>query len=228
MALLTAADMRADSLAEFASGCDLSASDVGDDAKITAAIARMVDRFQDWTNDTFVQVVAGTLDVDAFGSSILRLPQRFTAVTSVTFRLQDGSFSAAQSATSYRLHSSLNAAGTDEVGNFDWLESVPYGTGFSSFVGSGGPYLWPWGTQAVRVTGTYGWTTPPADAKRAVAMLVWDHFKPQRSDLGRAQSYSTAEVAISLSAVDDAHPSGIRDVDAIIQRLKRDTHIGVS
>jgi hypothetical protein len=226
MTLLTFADMREDSLAEFAAGCALGEAEASD-ANITAAIVRLTDRFQDWTNDIYQNVVT-TVDEDGIGGSLLRLRHRTTVVSSVTFRLADGTYTSAQAVTAYRLISSLNATGDDVVGDFDYLEVVPYSPGFSPTNAGGYPYLWPIGPQIVRVTGTFGWTVPPADAKRAIAMLVWHHFKPIRADLGRATSWQAGDTAVTNAIPTDDAPSGIPDVDQIIRRLRRNTYIGVS
>jgi hypothetical protein len=92
----------------------------------------------------------------------------------------------------------------------------------------GNPYVWPIGPKTVQVIGVTGWTVPPPDARRGVALLVWDHFMALNGDLRRAKS-STANgqqivfVADGRNPYNDRIPSaGIPEVDEIVSGLYRD------
>ncbi len=222
--LFNADDMRAESLAEYAAGCALTIEEAEDD-QLELAIIRMTRRMNDWCSDKFESEI-GDVFVDSFRTKMLRLPHRTTEVTEVKFALADGTVSDPQDTGSYRLHSSLNVDGDTPVGELDWLEVVDWSTGFV-----GEPtqpfYFWPTGPRTVQVSGTFGWTIPDPDVLRAVAILVYDHFKPIRADLGRAIRWADGSgLAVDNSPIDDDHPSGIPRVDEIVARLRRNTSIG--
>jgi hypothetical protein len=216
VAYLTYADLRPSSAAEFATGLTLSDSDVGDDALITAAIARMSLRFDDLTNDHFETQTGVTLTLAGYGDTILYLPRRTTAVTTVSVTNYLG-VTTAQAATVYRLHSSLNSAGSawNSPGDLDWLELLPYQ--FLSGASFGLGYAWPTESNSVTVLGTFGWTVTPFDVKNAVAMMVYDHFKNKSDRIRRASSYQAGDA----SFVNNETGTGIKDVDDIVERYRR-------
>lgn len=226
MTYLTVADMREDTAAEFARDCFLTSTDVGDDALVTAAITRFSQRFDDWTLDHFSTQTAQVLYYDGEGLSRLYLPRRCTAITTVEIAATDGTLTS-QSSSVYRLHSSLDSTGSTRIDEWDFLDVVPLSGGLTG-TPYGFVYQWPWGVNSVKITGTFGWTVTPGDVKRAVALLVWDHFKPLRGDLKQAQSWQTADIAIQRAVTDDAHPSGIPEVDQIVASYKRDTRLLVA
>ena len=84
---------------------------------ITAAIASFSAQFDSWTNDHFEATTSTefTLDVREVGRR-LYLPRRVRSVTQVETVDEDG-VATVETATTYRVHSSLNAAGTEAVGD---------------------------------------------------------------------------------------------------------------
>jgi hypothetical protein len=217
MAYLVFGDVRPDSAAEFASQLTLSESDVGDDAAITSAIARMSQRIDDVTNDHFESETV-TLELDGDGTDRLMLPKRCTAVTTIKTR-DSAAVLTTQAATVYRLHSSLYSTGSKrlEQGGLDWVDIVPLSAGLS--LSLEGPWAWPCGPQTVQVVGTFGWTTTPGDIKRLTALLVYDHFKPIRSDLRRTDQFTTPGGERVLMA--DTDPFGIPEADDIVASYRR-------
>ena len=84
----------------------------------------------------------------------------------------------------WRLHSSLDVAtGSIRIGEVDKLSIIPEGPGLLATYWS--PWIWPPGPSTVQVAATVGWTVCPEDIKRCLALLVWDHHKAIRGDLGR-------------------------------------------
>lgn len=222
MALLTASDFRADTLAEYCTGFALG--EEFESAAITSAITRLTERLSDWTNDVW-ESSAETLELSVHSAtSTLRLPKRTRGITTVKTRNTNG-VETTQAATVYRLRSSLNTSGTAETGTFDALEIV--GTGLASVTPSG--WAWPQGINTVQVAGTFGWATAPADAKYALAELVWDHFKSKRGDLRRASRVSTQDSTVEYLPPDPDIGifTGLPNVDAFIRRYRYDPPFGV-
>jgi hypothetical protein len=225
MAYLAFADFRTATLNEVCQGLSLTVGEAPD-ASLTTAIARMSMRVDDWTNDHFEsQSGIETLDVP-YESIFLYLPRRCTAVTLVQTQDPTG-LATTQAATSYRLLSSLDAAGAnlrEAQASTDKLTIVPPpGNGLVVTL-STTPWVWPVGPATVLVTGTYGWTVCPGDIKRALALLVYYHFKPIRADLRMAETVSVADSTIRFGAT---FPSGIPEADDIIFDYKRDLAVYV-
>lgn len=217
MALLIPSNFRAASLHESCIGLALT-DEQADDVTLAAAIARITTRVNRWCNDTF-EAVTGALDVDGRGGIILVLPQRYTAVSAVKTRdATTGVLSGAITATSYRLHSSLASGGAARIeadAKLDWLES------FGTIVG--GDSCWPSGTNAVQVTGTYGWTVTPPEIQRATALLVADLVLRKRGDLREAESMQAGGTLVRFIQPDPAAGiySGIGEADEILRDFDR-------
>jgi hypothetical protein len=227
VALLTEADFRPGSLAEYCYGLSLTASQAPATA-LTAAIARMSARFDTLCNDQF-EGGTGTFDFDGSGHRKLVLPKRLTAITTLSIRDDAGAYTAQSTSNVYQLHPSLYSSGSKRRGDFDWVEVLPDGEGLTGLPSGASPWYWPRGLQSVRIDGTWGWTTPPADVKYAIALLVWDHFKSKRGDLYRAARISTAEQTtefVSVSPEDGF--TGIPDVDLIVEQYRRSAFIAVA
>lgn len=225
MTYLLPADFREDTLNEACYQRELNEGEAPD-AALTAAIARQTARFDSWTQDHF-EPTTGAVDVDGHGGLRLYLPARYSAVTSVKTRDAFGTLSSAVDVSAYRLHSSLNAAGTDRRtpnAILDWLELVPGSVGLPL-----GGWYWPTDSKAVEVTGTYGWAAPPGDVKMAVAWLVWDHFKTIRPNLRTAEQLSTGGAITRFVTPDPANGifSGIGMVDEIVARYSRRVTVAV-
>lgn len=221
MAYIAYSDFRSASLAEYCANLSLATADASD-ANLTSSIARFSQRFDDYTNDHFeAEVVALSLSGD--NECDLDLPKRCTAITSITITDQAGT-ATAQASTAYRLVSSLYASGSKrlEPDREDYVELVYGAGGLTGYpISHYNPYTWPTDANCIAVTGSFGWNTTPGDVKRAVALMVWDHFKGQRGDLRRAARYQTADVTVEVA---DTTPTGIPEVDQIIADYKRDTY----
>lgn len=224
MALLTSSNFRAASLHEACIGLDLT-DEQADDATLTATIARLTTRVSRWCNDTF-ETATGAVDVDAMGGFRLLLPYRYTAVTAVKVRsVVDGTVGSAAATTAYRLHSSLNAAGTERAhadARLDWLEL------FGSL--ADGTSIWPSGTSSIQVTGTYGWTVCPPEIQRALALVVWDHVTRQRGDLRSAESMQAGGTLVRFTQPDPSLGiySGIAEADEILRDFDRTVKAAVA
>lgn len=188
------------------------------DTDLAATIARMIRRVERLTGDDF-EAATETLKVSPLsGYWKLWLPKRASVITSVSTRDALGALTV-QPAGAYRANLSLNAAGTDlaypqVVDNLELLG--PPAVGLTATLQGG--YLWPVGPQVVEVTGTFGWTTAPADVVRAVAALVWNHYKPQRLDLGLTTRVTSSGETLE---VDTEGATGLVEVDAIVRDYQR-------
>lgn len=219
MAYLAFADFRTATLTEFCAQLALTTTEASD-ANLTSAIARFSQRLDDYTNDRF-ESEALTLEMDGEGTAKLILPKRCTAVGTVKTR-DDADVLTLQAAAVYRLHSSLYSTGSKRLGEFDWIEVVPDGNGLASVTGSA--YVWPRGPRTVQVVGTFGWTTTPGDVKRAVALMVYDHFKPRAEDLRRASAWAIAETRYEIART---LPTGIPEADEVIANYRREGDVAV-
>lgn len=223
MAYLTAAAFREGSAAWYAKGLSLS-QDAASDADLTSAIASMSLLFDDWTNDHYENEDELVVELNGEGTPTLLLPKRCTAVTTVKTRDANGTLTV-QSATAYRLESSLESSGTRRRSKdaLDYLEVVRDGPGLSSV--TEGSFVWPCGTNTVQVTGDFGWLAVPDRVKRAIALLVWDQFAPKGDSLHRAQRWQTEQASYDASL---SEPSGLPEVDAIIADLRRDPEFSLA
>jgi len=213
MAYLTAADFRENTPAEYCSGLLLSEAEAATTA-LTAAIARLSSRIDELTNDHYESRTL-TYDLDVYGySGVVLLPERCTALTTVKTTWYGTQTT--QASTAYSLHSSLDTAGAKRIGDHDWIEVV---TDTGGLVGTMYTYAWPIGPATVEVTGSFGWVTTPADIKRAVALMVWDHFKPQQDTLRRAVRWTAQGETFEAAA---SQPTGIPEVDQLIAEYRRE------
>lgn len=223
MAYVAVADFRTGTLAEYCVGLTLSTTEASD-AQLTAAITRISTRIDQYTNDHF-ESASATYDLNGSGTSRIYLPARATAITSVSTRDYASNLTV-QASTAYRFHSSLNAAGSAVVDDYDWVDVIPgqYLTSVST------PWTdpdysaaaWPAGAQTIRVIGTFGWLVTPPEIKRATALLVYNSVKPIRNDLGLAQSWTTTDASFDRSVTT---PSGLPEVDEIVSRYRRDAYL---
>jgi hypothetical protein len=168
MAYIAAADFRELGQEVWTANLLLTEGD-GTDAYIDACIALATSRVQEDLNDDFEPPSPDndiTIDVDGWGGSTLYVPRRIRSITSLSTRDSTGTLTL-ESATTYRVISSLNAGGTGLMGGFDQIEAL---TGLTS-VG------WPWGIQTVRLVGKFGWSAVPEDVKRLVAIYTYELVK---------------------------------------------------
>ena len=215
MAYVTAADLSQKSKKSWAQGFLLSEAD-GDATFVASVIADVETRVNQMLDDDF-EPEAGdadvTLEVSGSGTSRLYMPRRVRSITTVKTRAVTGTLTT-EAATSYRLHSSLNAAGTQMVDNshLDWIDIIQ-----PLSVGS----VWPKGWQSVQVVGKFGWASAPSEIKRLVAMLVYDDIKAKNSNLYRAERLSTDQQTIVFAPPDEGS-LGIPKADAIVRQFRRD------
>jgi hypothetical protein len=228
MVYLTPDNMRSASLAEFAIGLDLT-DDEAETTRLAASIARWSFRFDLEAVDHFEPATL-TLELDGDGTPQLELPYRCTAITTIKTRDNAGNLTT-QPSTVYRLHSSLDSAGANPLDDRsrDWVEIIPYTyltlagqVGWTNWsAGWAWGSVWPPGPQTVQVVGTFGWTTTPADVKRAIAMLCYRDFKPQADVLQFATQWSSGSAVFSASATT---PFGIPFVDATLKTYSHMTN----
>lgn len=217
MAILTAADFRDQGTNAACSGLTLTGNEASP-TDLATVIAGVTQRINDITGDIFEKQTAGVLEHDVREwSRRLELQQRFTAVTAVKTRDRSGTLTT-QSASVYRLRSSLDAAGAVKVFDTDFLEIIPLSAGIS------GPdiwsvWQWPYGTQTVQVTGDYGWTVTPFDIKRVLALLVWDIFKREAGDVRRASRWARGDLTVER---DKDSSTGLPEADDLLKPFIRD------
>ena len=214
-AYITATQMRAASLAEFAWGLAVDQVRVPDDGHITSTIARVSQDFDDWTNDRFSSDAAVALTLTGSRDRRLELPRRTTAITTLSITNSLGTVTN-QASTVYRLHSSLEPAGDRRrpADDIDYVEMIP----FQYLTGAtyGPTYVWPSEPNSITVTGTYGWTVTPPKVKRAIALLVYDFYNPQADVLRQVIQLNDAGTSYSFQR-DAEHPSGIPEVDQTVR-----------
>lgn len=216
MALLVAADFRAETVSVWCRGLELSDADVGD-SDLALAISSAQDRIETECHDLFEAADNQTVNIDVVGlTDRLYLPFRTRAIDSVNLVDESGTLFL-QDVAAYRLHSSLNSTGDVATGDFDWLDITPNGVGLSIATIGGTSYAWPIGVGTVRVVGDFGWSTPPGDIRLAIAMLVYDRIKPQSDVLRLMQSWATDRATFQRSD----GPTGLPAVDAIIDTYGR-------
>ena len=224
MAYPVAADFRTATQAAYCQGLSLTTGEAAD-AILTSTIARMADRIEILCDDEFVSS-SKTYDLRGDGTGQLTLPLRCTAISTVKTRDYLGTLTT-QSATAYRLHSSLDSAGASRISldDYDYLEIVPYQY-LQGLIGQ--PWWkWPIGPNTVQVVGTFGWTVTPADISRAIALLTYDAVKAQAANLRRATQLQTADAVYTYTPTDPLRPTGIDEADDIIRAYARSSGLMV-
>jgi hypothetical protein len=214
--LVTPNDFRSNTQAEYCYGLQLTPDDA-DDTRLTALIARATVRVNEFCADSFDGEGTKAITLDGSGESTLVLPKRCTAVSQVQTLDNYGNLTT-QQATSYRLHSSLTDSGSrrlDRAVN-DWL-AIPY-PGLGLLNNPYSPWRWYPSPQSVIVTGTWGWTTPPADIRRAVAVVVFDQAKPIGSQTVRATRWMDGANVFDINT---SMPTGIVEVDMLLHEYNR-------
>lgn len=210
MAYVASDDFRSATLRWWTAGLALSQTEAPD-ADLSAAIAALSEQADELTNDHFEPTAGKVVDLDVEETTTrLFLPTRARAVTKVETRDEDGNLTV-EAATEYRLHSSLDSAGTLAIGDHDWLEIIP---GRSLSTGS----TWPIGPQSVRVTYDADWAAVPERIKRLVSLMVYDHFRPLAPGIRAAETWNTND-AVYRRAVSE--PLGIPEADQIIAEFLR-------
>jgi len=223
VSLLSPSDFRTATLNEACTGFALTTNEASDNA-LTSAISRLTRRLNDLTGDQF-ESRTETLELSVwFPSDMLLLPKRCTSVTTVKTRYFDGTLTT-QATTAWRLRSSLDSVGALAIGEFDSIDIIPYSSGLTGVLGN--IWTWPEGPLTVQVVGQFGWLTPPVEATEALAELVWDHFKRQRGDLGRATSLNANGTTVNFVPQNEPGKVGIPNVDRFIETYRYNEFVGV-
>lgn len=211
MSLVSPDDFRVTSLANYCVGISLTDNEA-DDTVLGEAIAEASQYVDEYCSDIFGGVTE-TLTLDGSGEARLWLPRRCTAISALVTLDQFGN-PTTQASEAYRLHSSLVDAGSKRLARDarDWVELVYLGTGIST-------QLWfnPWKfypeSQSIRITGDWGWTTPPLAIKTAIALLAYDQVKASGSVTVRHQRMQAGAELYDNSV---SSPTGIPKVDTIL------------
>jgi hypothetical protein len=182
VAYLAAADFRERTQKPWCVGLLLTEGDATD-AQLDLFIAQTAAQVELELQDDFDPPTPDndeTIYVDGSIGSRLYIPRRVRSLTTVSTRNLAGTLSAVAS-TSYRLNSSLNAAGTAMRENRmrDWIDSS-----------SGTTWNWSGGVQLI---GKFGWAAVPADIKRLVALRVYDVAKATGDPLSRITQRTTTD-----------------------------------
>jgi hypothetical protein len=207
---------------EYSRGCEVD-TEQASDSELEAAIARFSLRLDEWTGDHFEPLPGAvdpapegttTLTIDGGLTPRLYLPVRVRSLETVETQDYAGVWTE-EPTTSYRLTQSISGtAETDvDVRGYDYL-TIPFGQLLAS-----GTTTWPYDSQVVRLTGTFGWPVTPGDAKRAVCLMVWNHFTAENPELRWASRY-TNPAGLSFERA-DAGPSGMMEAAGIIKSLTR-------
>ncbi len=186
MAYVAATDFRERTQKSWCANLILIESDCTD-ALLDLHIAQMAAHIETELDDDFDPPTPDndeTINVDGTLGSRLYVPRRTRSLTTVSSQPLLGSVTLIAS-TSYRLHSSLNAAGTAMVGRAkrDWIDSLS-GTTWNS----------PGGIQLV---GKFGWSAVPTDIKRLVALRVYRLIKSSSDPLTTIAQRTTADAIIT-------------------------------
>lgn len=185
MAYAAAADFRERTQKPWCKGLVLGEGDCSD-AELDLLIAQVAGLIELELDDDFDPPSPDndeTIYVDGTLGARLYVPRRVRSLTTVSSRSLAGTITALTS-TSYRLHSSLNAAGTTMVGKRDWIDSASWTTWLSD----GG----------VQLVGKFGWAAVPSDIKRLVALRVYDIVKATSDPLSTVAQRVTVDGSVVL------------------------------
>ena len=189
MTYIAAADFRERTVAAYCVGLILGETD-GLDSYIDLIITRVVTQVELDLGDDFEPAGGDpdeTIDVDGFDRPRLYTPRRVRSLTTVKTRAADGTLTT-QASTAWRLHKSLDTAGTAMLdgSRLDYLVHLVD--------------VWPLGTQTVQLVGKFGWAAVPTDIKRLVALKVYDVIKGNADPLSRIVQRQTLDATITYGA----------------------------
>jgi hypothetical protein len=211
VAYVLAADFRIGGLRPWTANIPLTENE-GTNAYLDAVVASVTTRVEEDLNDDFEPAGGDpdeTIDLDGGGYRRLYVPRRIRSLTTVSTRADDGTLTA-QATTLWRLHKSLNTAGTamSDGQTVDYIEVI--GTKNLSVTGGG----WPYGTQTVQLVGKFGWATVPDDIKRLVALRVYGMVKAKADPLTTIVQRTTNDAVLTFG------PS--TEETEIVERYRRD------
>lgn len=206
MAFFAAADLRELTQKSWAANLILTEGDISD-TLLTPLIAQVGQQVEYELWDDFDPPSPDndeTVEVSGQDSLRLYLPRRCRSVTTVKTRNDAGTLTT-EASTAYRLHSSLNAAGTAirDQRRRDWLEAL---SGLTTST-------WRSGEQTVQVIGKFGWAAVPDDIKRLIALRVYDMVKASSDPLTTVTQKSTVDAVYTYG------PS--REAEAIMATYTR-------
>lgn len=191
MVYIAAADFRERTLKPYTANLLLDETH-GTDAYIDLVIAQVTTQVELDLADDFEPPGGDadeTIDVMGWGTARLYVPRRVRSLTSVATRFPWVSTFTTEAATAYRLHKSLNAAGTAMVdgARSDWIDAL-----LGLTLG-----IWPEGADTVRLVGKFGWAAVPDDIKRLVALKTYDQIKGSADPLSRIVQRQTFDATIT-------------------------------
>lgn len=192
MSYIAAADFRERTVKPYCANLLLTETD-GLDSYIDLVIAQVTTQVELDLADDFEPAGGDpdeTVDVTGWGTARLYAPRRVRSLTTVSVRYPWVSTYTAQGSTAWRLHKSLNAAGTAMVDNqkSDWLDAMP---GLSTGI-------WPAGAETVQLVGKFGWAAVPDDIKRLMALKTYDLIKGSADPLSRIVQRQTLDATITF------------------------------
>lgn len=220
MAILTAANFRTASLAEYCYNIPLTTTEAPD-AALGSAISRFTGLINSFCNDDFELVNESAYQLTSDGTGLLIVPRRLNALYNL-YTVDVNGNRTLENSGSYRWQSSLDASGAKRIREFDTIEIIKVGTGLKGTLWS--PWRFDAGLGTVQIEADFGWVATPPDIRRAVALMVYDHFKPARADLLRVTRFQTDSAAFDLG---QTVPTGIPEVDAIIAEYKHESSLVV-
>jgi hypothetical protein len=187
MAYVAADDFREETRKPWTRGLTLTEGDANE-AELDLVIAQVAGLVELELDDDFDPPnpdVDETIVLEGTIGSRLWVPRRVRSLTSVGTRSLAGVVTAL-AATAYRLHSSLNGAGTAMLDGYrkrDWLDSLSSTT---------------WADDGVQLVGKFGWAAPPNDVRRLVALRVYDMVKPTGDPLSTVAQRVTSDGSLVL------------------------------
>lgn len=189
MSYVAAADFRERTLKPWATNLLLTEAD-GTDAYIDLVIAGATTQVELDLGDDFEPAGGDpdeTLEVDGAGRTRLYTPRRVRSLTTVKTRAIDGTLTT-QDTTVWRLHKSLDAAGTGMLdgSKLDWLDYLNDDT------------TWPEGTQTVQLVGKFGWAAVPTDIKRLVALRTYELIRATGDPLTTVVQRTTVDSVMTF------------------------------
>ncbi|MGH2373047.1 MAG: hypothetical protein ACRDIC_06155 [bacterium] len=184
MSYAIAADFRERTLKSWTANLLLTEAD-GTDDLINLFIAQVAGQLELELDDDFDPPTPDndeTIFISGTIGSRLYVHRRVRSLTTVSTRSLSGTITAL-TATSYRLQSSLNAAGMAMIDGRkrDWIDSLSVNTWLSD----GG----------IQLVGKFGWAQVPNDIKRLVALRVYEMIKVTGDPLSTITQQTTVDAS---------------------------------
>jgi len=192
VAYVAAADFRERTQKPWTANCLLTEAD-GTDAYLDLVITQVVTQIELDLDDDFDPPNPDNDETIYVGGTIgsrLYIPRRVRSLTTVSTQPLSGSPTAISS-TSYRLHASLNTAGTAMVDRRrrDWLDS----NSATIWASAGG----------IQLIGKFGWAVVPGDIKRLASLRVYRMVKANADPLTTITQRTTADAIMTFGPSDE-------------------------